>query len=236
MKARLDAVQPLLAALLAEKPASLTITNLNAAAPVVWMGVPGQICFSIPPSANVNPKGLVLYIGDGAGGSYYPDALGPAGNAPMPPGPEGCSEFTLSPGVAKGRYTIALEDSATGHPFATVSFAGDMASVSLATYNLDASAVFPTIAWSIPAARASPRDMVRVYDRQGAVAYWFYTSCNCRSAPGPAPVPAGTMTFKVTKDPKVSRAGPYTIKLHPGGRAAVAAVNTDWIPWGSFGW
>jgi hypothetical protein len=87
MKACLDAVQPLRAALLAEPPPSLNIAGLNTAAPLVWMGIQGRICYSIQPSANVNPKGLVLYVGNGASGSYYPRALGPAGNAPMPAGP-----------------------------------------------------------------------------------------------------------------------------------------------------
>jgi hypothetical protein len=87
MKARLDAAQPLRAALLAEQAPALTIAGVSAAVPLVWMGMPGRICYSIPPSDNVNPKGLVLYVGNGASGSYYPDVLGP-GSAPMQAGPQ----------------------------------------------------------------------------------------------------------------------------------------------------
>jgi hypothetical protein len=63
MAARLDAVQPLLQALLAEPPASLNIAGLNATAPLLWLGTRQRLCYTIPPSANVNPKGLVLYLG-----------------------------------------------------------------------------------------------------------------------------------------------------------------------------
>jgi hypothetical protein len=233
MKARLDAVQPLRAALLAEPAPALTIAGLSAAAPLVWMGVPGRICYSIPPSANVNPKGLVLYVGNGASGSYYPNALGP-GSASMHAGPQGCSDFTVSRGVAAGRYTIALEDSATGSPFATVSFAADIASVSVTTFTLAAAAITPTVAWSVPAARASVRDTVRVYSPRGAVVYWFYTSCSCQTAPGKVAAATGKATFKLMKDASVQ--GAYTFKLHPGGGAAVAAVASNWIPWARIGW
>jgi len=121
MKARLDAAQPIREALLAEGQPTLTIDGLSASAPAVVMGEQGTICYSIPPSGNVNPKGLVLFVGAGAGGSYYPDALG-AGDAPLPEGPQGCTAFTVSTGVAPGPYTIALEDSTTGTTIAVVSF------------------------------------------------------------------------------------------------------------------
>ena len=121
MKARLDAVQPIRAALLAEGGATLAIDGLSATAPFVWMGAQGNICYSIPPSANVNPKGLVLYVGTGGSGSFYPDTLG-AANDPLPPGPKGCTAFTVSRGVAPGPFTIALKDSSTGSNFAVVTF------------------------------------------------------------------------------------------------------------------
>ena len=234
MKARLDAVQPLRAALLAEPAPSLTIAGLNTAAPLVWMGMPRRLCYSIPPSANVNPKGLVLYIGDGASGSYYPNALGPAGNAPMPADPQACSNFAVSRGVAVERYTIALEDSATGSPFATVSLVADTASLSITAFTLSTTAITPTVAWSMPAKRASVGDKVKVYNPQGVVVYWFYTSCKCQTAPGSVAVATGTLAFKLVKDTTVK--GTYTFKLHPGGWTSVAAVATDWIPWTKIGW
>ena len=233
MKVRLDAAQPLLQALLAETPASLTITSLSASKPRVWMGLPGIICYSIPPSANVNPKGLVLYVGSGATGSYYVNALG-GGNIPMPVGPLACSNFTLSKGVAVGLYTIALEDSATGSPFATISFTADIASLSCTSYTLSATSITPTVAWSISANRASVTDKVRVYNSQGAVVYWFYTSCKCQTTPGAIAAPTGAFAYTLLKAGAV--AGGYTVKLHPGGLSAVAAVARDWIPWAKIGW
>jgi hypothetical protein len=121
MKARLDAVQPIRAALLAEGGATLTIKSLSASSPVVVMGKTGNICYSIPPSANVNPKGLVLFVGTGGSGSYYTDALG-AANGPLPDGPKRCTAFTVSLAVPPGPYTIALEDSSSGTNLAVVSF------------------------------------------------------------------------------------------------------------------
>ena len=233
MKVRLDTAQPLQQALLAEAPPSLTITGLSTSDPLVWMGIPGIICYSIPPSANVNPKGLVLYIGSGAAGSYYPNALG-AGSGPMPEGPLACSNFTVSRGVAVGRYTIALEDSATGSPFATVSFTADMASLSYTTFTLTTTSIKPTVSWSISAARASVTDQVRVYNSLGDVVYWFYTSCKCQTAPGTIAAPTGTFTYTLLKAGSV--VGGYKVRLHPGGVSAAAAVATDWIPWAKIGW
>ena len=240
MKARLDAAQPLLAALLAEPAPTLTIAGLSIAAPLLWMGMPGSICYSIPPSANVNPKGLVLYVGNGAAGSYYPSALGPAGNAAMPAGPKGCSDFTVSRGVAAGRYTIALEDSATGGPFAAVSFAADQASLTVVNFALSGSGLEMalTVKWKVPAARASPKDKVKVYGPRGDVVHWFYTSCNCQKAPGRTAKPAGTFKFSLVRVRDRSVRGAYLAKLHPalGGGQEAAAVAADWVPWAKIGW
>ena len=42
-----------------------------------------QACYYLPPSANVNPKALVLYTGDGS--SYYPTGLSGGGtDKPLP--------------------------------------------------------------------------------------------------------------------------------------------------------
>jgi hypothetical protein len=32
----------------------------------------GQVCYRVPPSANVNPKALVLFVGDGSSGRSRP--------------------------------------------------------------------------------------------------------------------------------------------------------------------
>jgi hypothetical protein len=240
MKLRLDAIQPLQTAVFAQPAASLSIEGLSSATPFVWMGLKQRICYTVPAYKNVNPKGLVLYVGNGAAGSYYPSALGPAGNAPMPAGPQACSDFTVSRGVAAGRYTIALEDSATGGPFAAVSFAADLASLTVVNFALSGSGleVALTVKWQVPAARASPKDKVKVYGPRGDVAHWFYTSCNCQKAPGRTAKPAGTFKFNLVRVKDRSVRGAYIAKLLPalGGGQEAAAVAADWVPWAKIGW
>ena len=80
MRARLDAVQPLLQTLQAEPAPSLTVPGMSTTAPVLWAGTPLRMCYVLPPSESVGPKALVLYGGAGWWGPWYPGALG-AGTA-----------------------------------------------------------------------------------------------------------------------------------------------------------
>ena len=236
MKARLDAVQPLLTTLLAELPPSLTITGADPSNPIVWGGGIQQICYRIPASANVNPKNLVLYVGDGTGGSYYPNALGASGNAPLPTDYQGCTSFSASGGVPAGPYTIIMQDSSTGNAFTGVSFNLIKATVAF-TYVLPApTAITLTAAWNMPADRASPLDTVNVINTAGTVVFWFYTSCKCTTTPaaGTAAVPTGNLQFKILKAGSVP--GGYVMRLNPGGGNVVAAVAPNWIPWVKFGY
>ena len=73
-----------------------------------------------------------------------------------------------------------------------------------------------------------------MYSSQGAVVYWFYTSCSCQTAPGTVAAATGKATFRLVKD--ASDQGAYTFKLHPGDGPAPAAVAADWIPWRKIGW
>ncbi len=228
MKTRLDAVQPLRAALLAEPEATITIADLNPLFPLVWMGIQGIICFRIPVSANVNPKKLVLYIG--ASTSSYANALG-AGNSPMPVDYQGCSNFSVSTNVAIGKYIIALENPATGSAFATVGFSVDRATLACISFSTITGTV--TVSWVMQTARASVKDTVRVVNKRGAVVYWFYTSCKCQTAPGVLAVPTGSFPFKIYKG---TVSGGYLFELHPGGLNPIAAVAPDWIPWSKIGW
>uniref|UniRef100_A0A7S0MFV9 Uncharacterized protein n=1 Tax=Cryptomonas curvata TaxID=233186 RepID=A0A7S0MFV9_9CRYP len=230
MKARLDAVQPLLAALLAEPEPALTIAGLDPANPLVWMGVQGQICFRIPASANTNPKGLVLYLADST--TYYVNVLG-AGNSPMPADYQGCSNFSVSKGVAAGKYFIALENSATGSLFVTVGFFADKASLACTAFSYATTFGTVTIAWTMPVARASANDTVWVVNSRGTVVNWFYTSCKCQKAPGALAVPTGSFSFRVFKG---TVPGGYVFELHPGGLDPMAALAPNWIPWAKFGW
>jgi hypothetical protein len=223
---RLADVQPLRAALLAEPPPSLAMGRPGA---VTWQGMPTPVCYNLPLSANVNPKILVLYVGEGTSGDFYPTGLGPTGV--LPPSTAGCANITVSRGVPTGRYTLALEDPTTGRSFgATVTFGADRATIACVGLVKLSVALTLTIRWSMPAALATARDTVRVTNTRGDVVSWFYTSCKCQITPGAAVVssPSGSYAIKVTK---TSARGGLTFRLHPGDGAVSAALAPDWIPW-----
>ena len=234
MKARLDAVQPLLAKLVAELPPSLTITGMDPNNPQVWAGGIQQICYHIPASANVNPKNLVLYVGDGSSGTYYPNALG-AGNAPLSLDYQGCTPFTVA-GVPLAQYTIMLQDSNTGNAFTGISFNLIKASVAFAGLAPSATQLLLTTTWTIPDANASPRDTVNIYNSAGNVVFWYYTSTKSQTAPaaGAAAASTGSLQVKILKAGSVP--GGYTMQLNPGGTSVVAAKALNWIPWAKIGW
>ena len=231
MLARLNAAQPLLAALLAEPTPTINITGVDPKSNLVWLGAKYVICFNIPPSVNSNPKNLVLYISDGSSGTYYPNSLGDA-SLPMPAGPQGCANMSVSRGVVIGPYTISMEDT-YGRAFTTVSFFGDKATITEASFTLAGSSAGVGIHWAFSPGRATVNDTVWVLDSRGTLAYWFYTSCACTTKPGPAPAQNGTYTLKIYK-PAVS--GGYSFELHPGGGKLASMVATNWIPWAKIGW
>jgi hypothetical protein len=234
MKSRLDALAPLLATLSAELPAMLTITGLDPTTRRVWAGTQQQMCYRLPASANVNPKGLVLYIGDGSSGTSYPTGLGASGNAPLPAEYQGCTNFVASAGVPAGPYTIAIEDKTTGSAFTEVSLNLAKAQVLFNGLVPGAAAVTLSAAWNIPADLADVRDMVKVTNSKGTVVYWAYTSCKCQTAPGAVAAPTGAVVFKLFKRNSVP--GGYSLTLNPGGGNVVAAVGPKWIPWAKMGY
>ena len=233
MKVRLDAVQPLMARLVAELPPALTITGLSPGSPVVWLGTPGQICFRLPPSGNFNPKSLVLFVGDGSSSSYYPNALG-AANQPLSTDYQGCTPFTVSPGIVVGNYSILLLDNVRGTSVASVSFVTAKATVAFVSCSPGKSVLMLTASWSVDSGHASAMDVIKVHNAKGDVVFWFFTSCRCQGTPGPTSVLSGNMKVKILKLNSVP--GGYTIKFYPGGREAIAAVGKDWIPWTKLGW
>ena len=235
MKSRLDAVQPLLATLLAEPPASLTISGLSASNPLVWAGGIQTICFVVPPSANVNPKGLVLYVGDGSSGVFYPNSLGSASN-PLPTDYQGCVTITVSTGVPLGAYTIMLQDTTTSNTFASVSFNTVKCTVAFASLSSTNTALALTITWSIPAAQASPLDTIKLMNSAGTVVYWFYTSNRLTTAPSAtqAAAPTGSLVFKLLQ--AGSAPGGYTLQFFPGGGNVVGSTAPTWIPWVKLGY
>ena len=195
----------------------------------------GTICYSIPPSANVNPKGLVLYMGGGgATSTFYVDALGPA-NVPLPQGPTACVPFTISTGVVVGPYTIALEDTASGSAFAAVSLEADRAVIAVTKFIRAGTFGTVTLKWTFPATRASANDTVVVVDAERGIGHWFFTRCGCQdnSTLSAAPAPTGSLSFRVYKG---LVAGGYQFELHPGGGKEVADVASNWINWTKFGW
>jgi hypothetical protein len=142
------------------------------------------------------------------------NALG-AGNNPMQLDYRGCSSFTVSKGVVVGKYVITLENSATGSVFAAVGFFADKASLACTAFSYATTFGTVTVAWTMPVARASVNDTVRVVNTRGTVVNWFYTSCKCQKAAGAQAVQTGSFAFKIFK-PTVS--GGYIFELHPGGR------------------
>ena len=233
MKDRLDVVKPLLSSLIAELPPSLTISGLSPGNPVVWLGVPGQICFRLPPSGNINPKGLVLYAGDSLSGSYFTNALGP-GNQLLSADYQGCTSFTVSPGVPVGNYTIVLQDYRGGSTIIGVSFAAAKALVGFLACSPGKAVIALTLSWSVDAAHATVQDVVKIYNAKQDVVFWFFTSCMCQSVPGPTPSLSGSIQFKVLKMNSVP--GGYSAKFYPKGGEVVTAVSKDWIPWAKLGW
>jgi hypothetical protein len=232
MKSRLDAVQPLLTTLTAELPSSVTITGLDPTTRMVWAGTPQQLCYRVPPSANVDAKNLLLYIGSGDSGSYYPTALGAAGNAPLPADYQGCTKFVAAGGVPPGQYAIVLQDTSTGNAFTEIRFNLAKATVAFSGLVPGAAALTLTTTWIMPANLASANDIVKVTNSAGTVVYWFYTSCKCQTAPGATPT--GSLAFKLLKLNSVP--GGYTLTLNPGGGNMVAAVGPSWIPWAKLGY
>ena len=233
MKSRLDAAAPLLATLAAELPPSLTITGMSTTTPLVWAGTVQEICYRIPASANVNPKNLVLYVGDGSSGAYYANVLG-AASADLPADYQGCTPLTVSTGVQLTTYTIVLKDKRTTNAIAAVSFRLAKATVSFSALTVGGTAITLTAAWSVAADLASVNDMVKVVNSQGTVVYWFYTSCKCQTAPGAVAVPSGSQAFKLLKLNAVP--GGYTVTFRPAGTDMIAAVGPNWIPWAKIGW
>ncbi len=228
MKARLDAAQPLVTALLAEPQPWLAMVRPGM---VVWQGRPTPVCYNVPFSGNQNPKILVLYIGEDDSSSYYPTGLG--GTSVLPLNNAGCVNISVSRGIPITRYTIALEDPTNGGNFgAMATFDTDRAAVTCVALSKSVAYITTTITWIMPTARATVRDTIRVMNQNGDVVYWFYTSCKCNTVPGPVPVPTGGFAFRLFK----SVPGGFTFELFPGGGAVSAAIAPDWMPWAKMGW
>ena len=239
MSARLGAVAPLLQTLLAEPAPEITIPGLDASDPVVWLGAQLLICYQIPPSFNVNPKGLALYGHDSSSdtGTVYANGLGAAAAAAaLPADGSGCVNASVSPLLPSGRYTVALMDLTAGWRIVALPVSAAYAMAYFSGLTPAATYLTVVVSWKVDAARSSPRDLVRVVDSTGAAVFWFYTSCCCQAAPGAAAVtvPAGSKSFQIVRAGAVK--GGYTPLLYPGGGGLAASVGSSWVPWAALGY
>ena len=82
--------------------------------------------------------------------------------------------------------------------------------------------------------KASPTDVVKIYNSEGNTIYWFYTSCACQD------VPAKTASYKGEVQINLLRAGTlpggYDLGFFPAGGEFEAANAPDWINWKGIGW
>ena len=234
MTARLAAVQPLLRTLLADPPPSITVTGLVADPPVLWLGAPMVLCYTLPASANVNSKGLTLFIGSDPSGSYYSNALGPAAS-PLPAGAQACVHASLPSSIPTGTYTIGMQDSTTGGALAALTFSAGYGNAYFSGLLNGATAVTVTVSWTIDAPHASAKDVMQVVNSAGTAVFWFYTSCKCQTPPGPgaAAATSGGVSFQIVKAGAVK--GGYTPRLLPGGGSLAAMAGPNWIPWAALG-
>ena len=235
MTARLAAVQPLLRTLLAEPSPSITVPGLlNASSPVLWIGATMALCYTLPASGNVSPKGLTLFIGPDMSGSYYANALGPAAS-PLPAGAQACLNVSLPATIPTGTYTIGMQDSTTGAALAALTFSAGNGNAFFSGLVNGALSVTVTVSWTIDAPHASPADVMQVVNSAGTAVFWFYTSCLCQTPPGPgaAAATSGGVSFQIVKAGAVK--GGYTPRLLPGGGSLAARTGPNWIPWAALG-
>ena len=234
MRARLDAAKPVLDALMAEPPPSLNVTTLYAslAGPVVWLDTPQQICYRVHESSNTNPKVLRLMVGDGSSGSFYVNAMG-AGDAPLPREHAGCAPFWLIRGLPLGRLVIGLQDQ-TGKILVRTSFSTAVASITFSNVVQQKLQLKLVATWTVDLGHASARDVVRVFNVNRKVVYWFFTSCRCQGRPGPNATSQGSQAFFLYRPNSVL--GGYFVQFFPGGGNFSAAVGVNWIPWAQIGW
>ena len=230
MTARLNASQSLIQVLKAEAPASVTLPPLSTAYPWIWFGGQAQpVCYSLPPSINMNPKHLVLLAANG--GAYSNTILGPYAS-PLPLPASGCINFTVPTSVGTGSFTMALEDSTSGNYIAGVAFTGDIVSISYSAISYLAGTsgwVQLTVTWSLTGAHATKKDVIKLLDQSGRLVIMHATGG----------ISSGSTVVKITypKAPaKPYPKGGFTANFYPNNGTLWAATALNWIPWSSFGW
>ena len=212
-------------------PNNLWITGVNPANPIVWTGIPQEVCYKL--TTNVNPKQLRLYKGDASSGVYLIRAISAGATLSLPTASQSCVPITFSSGLPVATYTLVLEERATKTPRAATRLHTATASVFLSRFLRTNAKIDLTAKWRVDPAHASPRDRVEVLNaRTGERVDWAYTSCRCKGPPGPQAAPSGTLVLRV---PRGGGCGPrgYTVRLVSGrgGGKEVVAVGFEWIDW-----
>jgi hypothetical protein len=193
-----------------------------------------NLCYTIPSNENTNPKAVVLYSGDGSSGSFFPIGIQKGGfDDPLPDEAQGCIETSFSPGLPGGTYTIKLQKQWTP-VFATTTFYLANANVDFSGYAHSTKQLSLWIQWSVTQSKASPTDVVKIYNSEGNTIYWFYTSYACQD------VPAKTASYTGEVQINLLRAGTlpggYDLGFFPAGGEFEAANAPDWINWKGIGW
>jgi hypothetical protein len=157
-----------------------------------------------------------------------------SGGSALPQAAQGCINISVSSGVAVGIYTIALADSSTKRVFAGLTFDTGIGAASFSAATFATTYVSLTVICSIDTAHASPRDIVKIVDSLEGIAYWFYTSCKCQTAPGVTAALTGSLVYRLYKVGSVK--GGYTPQIYPGGGQKAARSGASWMPWAKAGW
>jgi len=241
--ARLEVAEPMLEKLhdaptgsaVTDQAAEIILSGTNADDPVLWASAAAsEICYTLPSSQNINPKAIVLYAGDGSSGSYFPTGIQRAGfEDPLPAESQGCIQTTFSPGLTDGLYTIKLQKQWTPI-FATKTFYLANANVDFSGYAYTDRQLSLWISWSVTRTKATPTDVVKVYNSEGAVIYWLYTSCACQDEPAQTASYAGEVQISLLRSG--THPGGYDIGFFPAGGEFEAANAPDWIDWKAIGW
>ena len=235
MTARLGAVTPLVQALKAEPTASVTIPSFSDADRVVWFGGdPRPACYSVPQSVNVGLKSKRLVLLAASGGAYAAGVLGPAG-ALLPAAPSGCVNFSVPQSLGAGRFTLALQDVGSGQYIAGAGFDSDVMTVSISGLSyVKGVSIKLTISWAISAARASPLDTIRIFDKGGRLRSSFQTA-----GPGTANSTSGSRAVSFVKKSMTPAppSGGFTVAYYPNNGKLAAAWALNWFTgWSKIGW
>ena len=120
-----------------------------------------------------------------------------------------------------------------GKVFATTSFFLATANVDFSTYGYSKNTLQLTIKWSVTKSKATPNDVIKVYNSKGDVVHWFYTSSG-QSSPGATASASGSLLIKIARAGAVT--GGYDLGFFPSGGEFEAANAPDWIDWKKIGW